>query len=139
MNVEIVATDLSSEILDQARSGVYDQLSIARGLSQERLREYFSQVGGGCWQAKPSIASRIAFRPQNLQESYVTLGKFDVIFCRNVLIYFSPELKLDILKRLHKALRPGGILFLGSSESLAGASDFFEMVHCNPGVMYRAK
>jgi len=139
INMEIVATDLSSEILDQAKSGVYDRLSISRGLSSERLRNFFEPVEGDCWQAKNSIARRISFRPLNLQDNYVTLGRFDIIFCRNVLIYFSPALKKDILTRIHATLRPGGALFLGSSESLAGASHLFDMVHCNPGVMYRAK
>ena len=139
MNIEIVATDLSSEILEQAKSGVYDRLSITRGLSNERLKLFFDKIDEDQWKAKPSINSRINFRPLNLQDSYATMGKFDVVFCRNVLIYFSPDLKKDILTRIHGALKPGGSLFLGSSESLAGASHLFEMVHCNPGVMYRAK
>lgn len=137
--VDIVATDLSSEILEQARSGVYDQLSISRGLSPERLKNYFDDHGGGKWKAKSIIQNRITFRPLNLLDGYVTMGKFDIIFCRNVLIYFSADTKRDILKRLHGVLKPNGILFLGSSESIAGATDYFDMVHCNPGVLYRAK
>ncbi|MFT5084740.1 MAG: chemotaxis protein methyltransferase CheR [Lentisphaeria bacterium] len=139
INLEIIATDLSSEILDQAKAGAYDRLSVARGLSSERLRDYFDPVDGECWQAKPKIRQRISFRPLNLQDSYAVLGKFDVICCRNVLIYFSADLKKKILTRLHASLRPNAVLFLGASESLAGASDLFDMVHCNPGVMYRAK
>lgn len=139
LNVEIVATDLSSEALDQAKKGVYDQLSMSRGLSDKRLREYFKKVGDDRWQANSSVGKRINFRPLNLQDSYGALGKFDIICCRNVLIYFSAELKTDILTRLHASLKPKGVLFLGSSESLAGASHLFDMVHCNPGVMYRAK
>ncbi len=139
LNVEIVATDLSSVILDKAKTGEYDRLSISRGLSKERLDNFFDSAGPDLWRAKPGIKSRINFRPLNLQESFVTLGKFDVVFCRNVLIYFSAELKKDILTRIHATLKPGGALFLGSSESLSGASGLFDMVHCNPGVMYRAK
>lgn len=139
LDVEIVATDVSSVILDQAKSGLYDRLSISRGLSNERLKLYFEKAHGEYWRAKPSVVKRISFRPLNLQENFITLGKFDVIFCRNVLIYFSTDLKRNILKRLHASLRPGGALFLGSSEGLSGASDYFDMVHCNPGVMYRAK
>ncbi|PCK08124.1 MAG: chemotaxis protein [Alteromonadaceae bacterium] len=139
LNVEIVATDLSSEALDQAKKGVYDQLSMSRGMSDQRLREYFKRVENGRWQANSSVGKRINFRPQNLQDSYAALGKFDIICCRNVLIYFSAELKKDILTRLHASLKPNGVLFLGSSESLAAASPLFDMVHCNPGVMYRAK
>ncbi len=137
--LEIIATDLSSEILEQAKSGIYDRHSITRGLSSDRLRSFFNKIDDECWQAKRDIASRISFRPLNLQDSYATLGRFDIIFCRNVLIYFSAELKKDILTRLHASLRPGGALFLGSSESLGGATELFEMVHCSPGVMYRAK
>ncbi|VUD56481.1 Chemotaxis protein methyltransferase Cher2 [Thalassocella blandensis] len=139
MAVDIVATDLSSEVLQQARSGIYDQLSISRGLSPERLKSYFDDVGEGKWKAKSLIQNRISYRALNLLDGYVTLGKFDIIFCRNVLIYFSAETKREILIKLHNALRPNGLLFLGSSESLAGATDYFDMVHCNPGVLYRAK
>ena len=139
LSLDIVATDLSSEILEQAKSGVYDQLSVSRGLSEKRLKEFFEPVENDCWKAKREIAQRITFRPQNLQDSYAGLGKFDIVFCRNVLIYFSVDLKTDILKRIHASLKPGGVLFLGASESLSGASHLFEMVHCNPGVMYCAK
>lgn len=139
LNVEITATDLSSVILDKAKLGEYDRLSISRGMPQNRLKSYFDQVDLDLWRAKQLIRNRINFRSLNLQDSFATLGKFDVIFCRNVLIYFSADLKKDILTRMHAALVPGGALFLGSSESLSGASGLFDMVHCNPGVMYRAK
>lgn len=139
VNAEIVATDVSSTILAQAKSGLYDRLSVSRGLSKERLQMHFDKTRDEFWQAKPAISRRINFRPINLQESFSSLGKFDIIFCRNVLIYFSADLKLDILTRLHGALKPKGFLFLGSSEGLSGASDYFDMVHCNPGVMYQAK
>lgn len=137
-NVEIVATDLSSSMLDQAKSGEYDRMSVVRGLSRERLDAYFDKLPDDIWRVKPLISDRVQFRPLNLMDSYTGMGKFDIIFCRNVLIYFSGDLKHDILKRLHAALKPNGILFLGSSEGLAGAADLFEMVHCNPGIMYRA-
>jgi chemotaxis protein methyltransferase CheR len=66
------------------------------------------------------------------------LGKFDAVFCRNVLIYFSAELKIDILRRIHKTIKPGGYLILGASEGLNGVSDYYEMVQCRPGIIYRA-
>ncbi len=139
LNAEIIATDVSSEILEQAKLGLYDRLSISRGLSNERLKLYFESAQGEYWRARPEVSRRISFRPLNLQDSFVSLGKFDVVFCRNVLIYFSADLKNDILKRIHASLKPGGSLFLGSSEGLSGASKYFDMVHCDPGVMYRAK
>ena len=79
------------------------------------------------------------FRPLNLLESYSLLGKFDIIFCRNVLIYFAPEVKSKILNQFAASLNPGGYLMLGASESLAGLTDRFEMIRCNPGIVYKVK
>lgn len=138
-DVDILATDVSSAVLEQAKKGEYDQISLMRGLSAQRSQAYFKQLSGGLWGVAPQIKNRVRFRPFNLQDSYFSLGKFDIIFCRNVLIYFSQELKVEILKKMHSVLMPGGILFLGSSESISGLNSHFEMVHCNPGVAYRAK
>lgn len=137
--VQIVATDLSSIVLDQARRGEYDRLSVTRGLSKERSDRYFDNPADNVWRIKPIVRERIEFKAWNLLDSYAGLGKFDAIFCRNVLIYFNAELKRRILEKIHGALKPGGILFLGSSEGLGGASDLFEMVRCDPGITYRAK
>ncbi|MDF3931559.1 protein-glutamate O-methyltransferase CheR [Pseudomonas citronellolis] len=137
--VQIVATDLSGSMLNACRAGEYDSLAIGRGLSQERLQRYFDSKGPGRWAVKPAIKSRVEFRALNLLESYATLGKFDLIFCRNVLIYFSAEVKRDILLRMHAALKPGGYLFLGASEALNGLPDHYQMVQCNPGIIYKAK
>ncbi|GLS24457.1 CheR family methyltransferase [Marinibactrum halimedae] len=137
-NVEIVATDLSPSMLERCKQGRYDRLEIVRGLSPERLKQYFKEVDGGEWQLIDTIRRRVQFRSLNLMESYGSLGKFHIIFCRNVLIYFTPDLKRDILQRLHGALQPGGILFLGASEGLAGTTGLFEMVQCKPGIAYRA-
>lgn len=136
--VQIVATDLSPTMLDQARRGEYDKLSVMRGLSAERLERYFDNPDPTLWRVKSLVKERIDFRSLNLMDSYAALGKFDIVFCRNVLIYFSAELKRDILQKIHASLRPQGLLFLGSSEGLAGAGDLFEMVRCEPGILYRA-
>lgn len=138
-SVDIQATDLSSAILNQAKEGVYDKLSISRGMSDQRLRTYFQEKPESQWAIKPEMKKNIRFKSLNLQESYASMGKFDIVFCRNVLIYFSASLKDDILTRIHATLKPGGLLFLGSSESLGGASELFTMVHCRPGVVYQAK
>ncbi|MBB3168451.1 CheR family methyltransferase [Simiduia aestuariiviva] len=138
-NIDILGTDLSPSMLKSAREATYDRSTVMRGLSSERLNTYFDQLPDELWRAKPQISQRIRYKPLNLQESFGGLGKFDVVFCRNVLIYFSNELKLDILTRIHRVLNPNGVLFLGASEGLGGASDLFEMVHCNPGILYRAK
>ena len=136
--VQVIATDLSSSILDQARRGEYDKLSVIRGLTSERLERYFDKQPNDTWRVKSTVKERIEFRPFNLMDSYAALGKFDVIFCRNVLIYFNGDLKREILQKIHAALRPQGILFLGSSEGLAGVADLFEMVRCSSGIFYRA-
>lgn len=137
--LEILATDLSSDIIKQAKEGVYDRLSVDRGLSDERLKRYFEQMDNDCWKVKQKIREPIQFKNINLQENFASLGPFHLVFCRNVLIYFSTELKRSILQKIHRVLVPGGGLFLGSSESLSGVDDLFEMVHCQPGIMYRAK
>jgi len=137
--VEILATDLSNTILKKAKLGQFDKLSIVRGLSQQRLDKFFSPSHHHQWKVNSELKRYIQFRSLNLLGPYSSLGKFDIIFCRNVLIYFTRETKTDILRRMHSCLKPGGFLCLGSSESLAGAKDLFLMVHCKPGIVYQAK
>ena len=137
-NVQIVATDISRTVLENARKGQYEMLAIGRGLSPERQRQYFIPAANGSWAIKPEIRSMVDFKEINLLERY-TLGRFDIIFCRNVLIYFSAEHKRDILIRLHQSLNPGGYLILGASESLNGLPEKYGMVQCQPGIIYRAK
>jgi len=136
--VDIIATDISQEILNTAKLAKYDALSLARGLSEEHKRQFFSPVGDQ-WQVNANVRRRINFRELNLLQSYASLGKFDAIFCRNVLIYFSAESKTDILNRMAKALNPRGFLMLGASESIAQYCDKFEMVRASTGVVYRLK
>lgn len=114
----IYATDISSTMLTAARRGVYDRLSVNRGLTEARRQQFFDRVGDDAFQIKPSVASRVEFRALNLLDSFSTVGSFDVVFCRNVLIYFSQERKMDILRRIGATLRPGGCLILGASEYL---------------------
>ncbi|MNJ41319.1 Chemotaxis protein methyltransferase Cher2 [compost metagenome] len=139
MGAQIVATDLSGAMLNNCKSGEYDSLAIARGLSQERLQRYFDVKAPGRWAIKAPIRSRVEFRSFNLLDSYASLGKFDIVFCRNVLIYFSAQVKKDILLRIHSTLKPGGYLFLGASEALNGLPDHYQMVQCSPGIIYQAK
>ena len=142
--VQIVATDISPSILGEAMVGIYDSTSLARGLSEERKQRFFTAkeakpVLASRWEVKPEIKSRVVFKELNLMKNYAVLGKFDVIFCRNVLIYFATELKVDILSRLAQALNPGGFLLLGASESIANYSDDFAMVRYPSGVIYKLK
>jgi chemotaxis protein methyltransferase CheR len=136
--VEIVATDLSKSMLDMCRDAIYDQLSLGRGLTQERLQRFFERRTDNRWQVKQEVRQRVRFQQLNLLDSYSALGKFDLIYCRNVLIYFSAERKADILRRMHASLRPGGYLILGSSEALTDAADRYQMVQCSPGIIYKA-
>ncbi|PWI35131.1 chemotaxis protein CheR [Vibrio albus] len=138
-SLSITATDISASMLDMCRAGVYDNLALGRGLSPERRRIFFEDAGGGKMKVKDNVKRMVNFRPQNLMESYALLGKFDIVFCRNVLIYFSPEMKSQVLNSIANTLNPGGYLLLGASESLTGLTDKFEMVRCNPGIIYKLK
>ncbi|NLJ92730.1 MAG: protein-glutamate O-methyltransferase [Aeromonadales bacterium] len=137
--LQIIATDISNSMLEQCKTGIYDSLSLARGLSPERRNQFFTPLDDGKMQLKPLVRNMVSFRHFNLLDSYALLGKFDIIFCRNVLIYFSAESKTKILNQFAHALNPGGYLLLGASESLTGLSDKFEMIRCNPGIIYRLK
>jgi chemotaxis protein methyltransferase CheR len=137
--VQIQATDISSKVLAEARAGVYRGLTVERGLTAEQQKRFFIAKDNNCLEVRPEIKRRVAFRPLNLTASYQGMGKFDVIFCRNVLIYFSNDLKRDIVERMANALNPGGYLFLGSTESINQLTDRFEMKVGHGGISYRLK
>jgi len=134
---EIVATDLSSRILEKAKQGVYQDIELKRGLPEEKLRRYFSKTGTSSWQVNQTLKSRVRFQALNLLGLPYVGGKFDIIFCRNVLIYFSQENKTQVLNGLIDSLKPGGYLFLGASESLTRDCKPLQMVRCNPGLVYK--
>ncbi|MCE2571564.1 protein-glutamate O-methyltransferase [Motilimonas eburnea] len=139
--VQILGTDISSAMLEHCKKGEYDSLALARGLSPERKRQFFEAINDGSGRMKISekVKKLASFRSFNLLDSYTLLGKFDIIFCRNVLIYFSPEVKSKILNQFANALNPGGYLMLGASESLTGLTDRYDMIRCNPGIVYKLK
>ncbi len=139
MGAQIIGTDISNTMLDMCKNAEYDSLALARGLSVERRQKFFKDSANGMAQVVDPIRRMVSFRHLNLLDSYALMGKFDIIFCRNVLIYFSPELKAKIIAQFAQALNPKGYLFLGASESMAGLSDSFEMVRCNPGIIYQKK
>ena len=137
-NSQIVATDISASMLAEAKMAEYDTAILGRGLSDDRKRLFF-KANGDRWQVADAVKRRVSFFEQNLLMDYGRLGKFDIIFCRNVLIYFSAERKKDILQRMAKSLNRRGYLFLGASETITGYSDVFEMVRSPQGVYYRLK
>ncbi len=137
--VEIIATDLSSKILAVAKEAKYDVLSINRGLPESLKNNYFNQTPDGLFEIKPELKQLVKFRLLNLQDSYVGLGKFDMVFCRNVLIYFSQSNKQTILQQIAASLQSKGILFLGASESISDAVKYFAMNRSSNGLYYRKK
>lgn len=137
--VEIIATDVSRAMLEVCQQGQYDPLSLSRGLEPDHLKRYFLPMDGGRYQVRDEIRQRVRFQQLNLLDSYLGLGRFDIVFCRNVLIYFSAARKLDILRRIRATLPVGGYLILGGSEALSEAAGEFEMVQCHPGIIYRAR
>ncbi len=141
-DVQVTATDISPAVLENAKKGYYDTMALARGLSADIKNRCFVHDKAHFeerWQVRDDLRKRVRFTHGNLLASYASLGKFDVIFCRNVLIYFSSESKIDIIKRMADSLNSGGYLFLGASESITQYSDAFDMLRCSPGVIYQKK
>jgi chemotaxis protein methyltransferase CheR len=122
--VEIVATDLSQEVLEKSRAGIYSQFEVQRGLPIQLLVKYFMQTGE-LWQLNADIRAMVQHRQLNLLQDFAQLGTFDVIFCRNVLIYFDQDTKVGVFDRLSRMLEPDGVLLLGAAESVVGISDAF--------------
>jgi chemotaxis protein methyltransferase CheR len=137
--VQVIGTDISTTMLEHCKYGHYDSLALARGLSEDRKRQFFENGDNGMLKVKDKVKKMVSFRPLNLLNSYSLMGRFDIVFCRNVLIYFSPEIKAQIISQIYGTLNKGGYLFLGASESLSGLSDDFNMIRCNPGIVYQKK
>ncbi|HKS61616.1 MAG TPA: protein-glutamate O-methyltransferase CheR [Xanthobacteraceae bacterium] len=123
--VEIIGTDLSNEVLEKAKAGVYSQFEVQRGLPIQMLVKHFSQVGD-TWQISPEMRAMVQYRQLNLLSDFSHLGSFDVIFCRNVLIYFDQETKISVLNRVARQLDPDGFLVLGAAETVVGLTEAFK-------------
>jgi chemotaxis protein methyltransferase CheR len=123
-SLEILASDLSTRAVEAARDGGYSQFEVQRGLSTSLLLRYFHREGES-WRINEHLRARIDFRDFNLLRDYAALGTFDVILCRNVLMYFDPETKRVVLPRLARSLGDGGFLFLGASETASEANAYF--------------
>jgi chemotaxis protein methyltransferase CheR len=123
--VEILATDLSQGVLEKSRAGIFSQFEVQRGLPIQMLVRHFTQIGE-LWQLNADIRAMVQHRQLNLLQDFSHLGTFDVIFCRNVMIYFDQDTKSGIFDRLAKVLEPDGVLALGAAESVVGISDVFK-------------
>lgn len=137
-NVQILATDISPTILKAAKEGIYESLALGRGLTSDRRDRFFDAIGDKA-AVKPEIKQQVTFRELNLMNPFIGLGRFHVIFCRNVMIYFSDDLKADILNRIAGVLEPDGYLFLGGSEAISRYSDKFEVARAFGGMVFRLK
>src|SRR5574344_1316565 len=125
--MDILATDIS------------DSMALSRGLSPQRKKIFFENIDTqpGNLRIVERVRNMVTFRQQNLLANFSVLGKFDIIFCRNVLIYFAPDVKERIINSFARSLNIGGYLFLGSSEYVSHLNENFEMVRCNPGIVFR--
>nr|NIS39635.1 protein-glutamate O-methyltransferase [Desulfuromonadales bacterium] len=132
-NIEILATDLSNEILDRAKEGFYSQFEVQRGLPITLLVKYFTQAGDR-WEIDESLRKMVKFQQLNLLHDFSSLGKFDVVFCRNVLIYFDTPTKARVLDGIANMLPPDGFLYLGGAETVLGTSDRFQLMPGQRGI-----
>ena len=131
--IEIVATDLSTEILDKAQAGAYSQFEVQRGLPIQLMIKYFKQQGDR-WLIDSAIRAMVKFRGLNLLDDFTPIGQFDVIFCRNVLIYFDQPTKTMVLERMARLVPMDGYLFLGGAETVIGITDKFQSMPEQRGI-----
>lgn len=137
-NFEILATDISNTVLQMAKRGKYDSISIARGLDVSYRNEYFRQEGR-IWVLDERIKQAVQFVQFNLQKSFIGFGKFDLVFCRYVAIYFSENFKKNVFKRIASILATGGILMLGNSEVFFEHKEDYEAEQYNKAIFYRVR
>ena len=135
--IEIVATDLSMEMLKKAQSGVYSQFEVQRGLPITLLVKYFKQ-NGDRWEIDPALRSMVSYKSFNLLDSPASLGKFDIVMCRNVLIYFDQDTKRQVLERISTVMTSDGTLYLGGAETVLGITDKFHPVSGQRGLYQMA-
>jgi chemotaxis protein methyltransferase CheR len=131
---DIVGTDLAQKVVDRAKQGIYSQFEVQRGMPIQLLVKYFKPQPDTNWLAGDQIKSMVQYRVQNLLESFASLGKFDIIFCRNVLIYFDEPTKTQVIEKLCDQLQPGGVLFLGSTESILPGNKRLKQIEGTRGI-----
>jgi chemotaxis protein methyltransferase CheR len=134
----IVACDISGEAIDAAKTGLYSQLEVERGLTETRMRRYLQRHGDG-WTVGEQLRRLVQFRTFNLLRSPAELGTFDLILCRNVLIYFDEATRAQVCRNICGALRAGGWLAIGSAESLYGTAQALEQTRFGRAFLYRKR
>jgi len=137
-NFSITATDISHEILDQAKEGTYTQFEVQRGLPITLLMKYFTQ-NGDKWTINDDIKRMIDFKYFNLLDPMSSIGKFDIIFCRNVLIYFDQPTKKDVMERMNRQMSDDGFFFLGGAETVLGITESYKAVPNCRGLYAKAQ
>jgi chemotaxis protein methyltransferase CheR len=136
--VQLIGTDLSDDILARAKAAKFSQIEVNRGLAATLLAKYFQREGMQ-WQLRPELRNMASFMKLNLIERWPTLPCMDIVFLRNVLIYFAPETKRLILEKVRRVMAPKAVLFLGAAETTMGLDDSFERVQADNSVFYRLK
>jgi chemotaxis protein methyltransferase CheR len=131
--LDIIATDLSNDVLEKAKAGIYSQFEVQRGLPIQLLIKYFTQTGE-TWQIAPELRAMVQYRQLNLLSDFSRLGVFDVVFCRNVLIYFDQQTKIDVLERIARITERDGFLLLGAAETVVGLTEAFRPVQDRRGL-----
>ncbi len=132
-NIEIVGTDICTQVLEKAKAGTYSQFEVQRGLPIQTLIKYFKQEGD-VWRLNEDVRKMVTFRPFNLLGSFSLLGSFDVIYCRNVLIYFDQPTKKEVLERMQATMAKDGTLFLGAAETVLGITDKLRPIRGHRGM-----
>jgi len=125
IQTDIIGTDISNKVLDKAKKGIYSQFEVQRGMPITMLVKYFAQLPDNQWQVNEALRSQVSFRFFNLLDDVTMLGKFDIVFCRNVLIYFDEKTKGEVLDKIARTMNPKGVLLLGSAETIIGLTDKF--------------
>ncbi len=136
--IRILCTDISTEMVARTKLGRFSQLEVGRGLPAPMLVKYFNRVGLE-WEAAPELKRWLDVRQMNLATPWAAMGKQDIVFCRNVLIYFDIETKKSILRRIRDLITPEGYLFLGAAETTRGLDEQFESMHIGSGGCYRVQ
>ena len=137
-NIHLIGTDISDQAVARASYGVFSRMEVERGLASDRLHRHFTVVEKG-WKIRDELRAMASFKKLNLMEDFSSLGRFDIIFCRNVAIYFTEADKIRLFSKLGNVLNPDGALIIGSTESLTGLCPQFEPMRYLRSVYYRLR